>query len=122
MLGPFDNSFSLLGMRKKSIEAALLLENKDYEKAYRVASRILRFDKLKDQTDVKQKALVTEQYGKLSTARDMLLIPTSGPSEMIAQARERRRGYIRRATFVPKWIPYADVECDIQREDEVRQP
>ena len=59
-----------------------------------MASRILHPDKVKDQTDERQKALMSEQFGKLTTARDMLLIPTVGTPAALAHAREKRRGYI----------------------------
>ena len=38
VLGPNDNPFALLGMRRTSVEAALTMENKDFERAYRMAS------------------------------------------------------------------------------------
>ena len=46
VLSPFDNPFALLGMRRTSVEAALNMANKDFEKAYRMASKILHPDKV----------------------------------------------------------------------------
>jgi hypothetical protein len=46
-LGPFDNPFALLGMRRTSIVAALTMETKDFERAYPMASKVLHPAKAK---------------------------------------------------------------------------
>ena len=63
-LGPFDNPFALHGMRRTSIEAAIQMKNKDFEKAYRMASKVMHPDKVKDRNDEALKTIMTEQFAK----------------------------------------------------------
>ena len=50
-LGPRDNPFALLGLRRTSVTAAMKMENSDFERAYRKATLVLHPDKVKDKTD-----------------------------------------------------------------------
>ena len=90
-MAPFDNLFALLGMRRTSVEAALTMDNKDFERAYRMASKVLHPDKVKDQNDEKLKAMMSEQFCKAALAKELLVVPTGN-----REAKERRNMYIRR--------------------------
>ena len=91
VLGPCDNPFALLGMRRTSIEAALTMDNKDFVRAYRMASKVLHPDQVKDQNDEKLKAMMSEQFCKAALAKELLVVPTGN-----REAKERRNTYIRR--------------------------
>ena len=91
VLSPFDNPFALLGTRRTSVEAALNMENKDFEKAYHMASKILHPDKVKDQNDKKLKATMSEQFCKAALAKELLVVPPGNHAAMT-----RRNTYIRR--------------------------
>jgi hypothetical protein len=120
-LGPFDNPFALLGMRRTSIEAAMRMENKDYEKAYRMASKVIHPDKVKDQTDEKLKAIMSEQFRKATLAKEMLIVPDGDPALL-----ERRHTYIRRFLWTEKELEYeggccANVEGSMIGEEATRE-
>ena len=73
-LGPLDNPFALLGLRRTSIADAMKLTNADYAKAFRNASKILHPDKAKDQSDTAQVARMSEQFRKASLAKELLVV------------------------------------------------
>ena len=88
-LGPFDNPFALLVLRKTSVEAAPNM--KDFEKAYRTASKILHPDKVKNHEDERLKSIMSEQFCKAARAKELLIVPAGDQVAL-----QRRNTTIRR--------------------------
>jgi hypothetical protein len=119
-LSPFDNPFALLGMRRVSIETAMQMTNKDYEKAFRTASRIMHPDKVKDRSDVHLQAMMAEQFRKAQLAKELLCVPPEDPVKL-----EQRHSYIRRFLWTERELEqegrtYAEADDSMIGEDAMR--
>lgn len=71
------------------------MENKDFEKAYRIASKVMYPDKVRDQNDEKLNAIMPEQFRKVTLAKEVLVVPIGNPLKT-CETIERRNTYFRR--------------------------